>query len=168
MHHLFRLHRALSCLIRKATYIERADAIFATGLLHLTLLFAYTSHTDRRKRFRQLNMLPHTYDYHHFLAPCTKLQFNLHLAQRSYHQHGHFYTIGSTTIGIPHREHNRKAKLKQLQNNTPISTELSVRNCRPIYHHPTLLHILTLDNLLSPPHLRIFLDANMNSIFFPT
>ena len=40
---------------------------FTAGLLHLTLLFAYPAQTHRsqqwRKRFRQLNMLPHTCHY---------------------------------------------------------------------------------------------------------
>ena len=134
MQQLFRLHRALSTLIHRATYIERAHAIFATGLLHLTLLFAYPSNTQRsqqwRKRFRQLHVLPHTYHYHHFLSPNSvyvKLHFNLQPPHRRYHQHGHFY-IGSTATGIPHREYNRRAsKLKQLQHNVPISAELSLR-----------------------------------------
>ena len=36
--------------------------------------------------------------------------------------------------------------------------------------HPTTggHYILTLDSITLPPHLRIFLDANMNSAFFPT
>ena len=36
MQHLFHLHRALSTLIHRSQYIERADALFATGLIHLT------------------------------------------------------------------------------------------------------------------------------------
>ena len=55
-----------------------------------------------------------------------------------YHQHGHFY-IGSTGIGIPHREHNRRAKLKQLQNNIPISAELSLR----YWHSHNYIHHFT-------------------------
>lgn len=69
-----------------------------------------------KERFRHLNVLPRTYHFHHFLAPisvCIKLQVNLHLSQRTYHQHGHFTLNGTTAIGIPHREHNRRAKLKQ-------------------------------------------------------
>ena len=71
---------------------------------------------------------PHTYHYHNFLSPnavYVKLYLNPITPQRCYHQHGHFY-VGSTGIGIPHREHNRRAKLKQLQN-IPISAELSLR-----------------------------------------
>ena len=55
-------------------------------------------------------------------------------------QHGHFY-VGSTAIGIPHREHNRRAKLKQLQNNIPISAELSLRywhSHNNIHHYTTI------------------------------
>ena len=67
MQHLFHLHRALSILIHHTQYIERAEAIFATGLIHITLLFAYPSTTHRsqqwRNRFRQLHILPHTYHY---------------------------------------------------------------------------------------------------------
>ena len=33
--------------------------------------------------------------------------------------------MGSTAIGVAHRERNRRAKLKQLQNDVPISAELS-------------------------------------------
>ena len=70
----------------------------------------------------------------HFLAPNSvyvKLFFNSHDTQRCYHQHGHRY-VGSTAIGIPGREHNRRAKLKQLAKNTPISAKLSLR-----YWHST-------------------------------
>ena len=109
--------------------------IFATGLLHLTLLFAYPSNTQRsqqwRTRFRQLQVTPRTYYYHHFLSPNSvyiKLRFNIQPPHRRYHQHGHFY-IGSTAIGVPHRERNRRAKLKQLpkktfpfQLNSPFAT----------------------------------------------
>ena len=120
-------------LIHRTQYIDRAEAIFATGLIHITLLFAYPSNTRRsqqwRNRLRQLHILPHTYHYHNFLSSNSvyiKLHFNPDQPQRCYHQHGHFY-VGSTAIGIPHREHNRRAKLKQLQNNIPISAELSLR-----------------------------------------
>ena len=120
-------------LIHRTQYIDRAEAIFATGLIHITLLFAYPSNTRRtqqwRNRIRQLHILPHTYHYHNFLSSNSvyiKLHFNPDQPQRCYHQHGHFY-VGSTAIGIPHREHNRRAKLKQLQNNIPISAELSLR-----------------------------------------
>ena len=118
MQQLFHLHRALSTLIHKTQYIERAEAIFDAGLIHITLLFTYPSSTQRsqqwRKRFRQLHILPHTYHYHNFLSSNSvyiKLQFNILEPHRCYHQHGHFY-VGSTAIGIPHREHNRRAKLK--------------------------------------------------------
>ena len=66
------------------------------------------------------------YKENSFNAVYVKLYFNPTTPQRCYHQRGHFY-IGSTGIGIPHREHNRRAKLKQLQNNVPISAELSLR-----------------------------------------
>ena len=86
-------------------YIDRAEAIFATGLIHITLLFAYPSNTHRsqqwRNRFRQLHILPHTYHYHNFLSSNSayiKLHFNPDPPQRCYHQHGHFY-VGSTAIG---------------------------------------------------------------------
>ena len=61
------------------------------------------------------------------------LQFNLHQAPV---QHPTSSPLLPSTrpllywlhsFGIPHREHNRRAKLKQLQNNIPISTELSLR-----------------------------------------
>ena len=148
---LFRLHRALSTPTHRAAYIERADAIFATGLLHLTLLLTYPSNTHRseqwRKRFRQLQILPHTYHYRNFLSSSSvyaKLYFNIQPPHRCYHQHGHFY-IGSTAVGIPHREHNRRAKLKQLQHNVPVSAELSLRywhtrnTIDQLHHHPTFL-----------------------------
>ena len=147
MQHLFHLHRALSILIHYTQYIERAEAIFTTGLIHLTLLFSYPSTAHRsqqwRNRFRQLHILPHTYHYHNFLSHNSvyiKLYFNPTPPHRCYHQHGHFY-IGSTAIGIPHREHNRKAKLKQLQNNIPISAELSLRywhSHNNIHHYTTI------------------------------
>ena len=147
MQHLFHLHRALSILIHHTQYIERAEAIFATGLIHITLLFAYPSTTHRsqqwRNRFRQLHILPHTYHYHNFLSQNSvyvKLYFNPIPPHRCYHQHGHFY-VGSTAIGIPHREHNRRAKLKQLQNNIPISAELSLRywhSHNNIHHYTTI------------------------------
>ena len=148
MQHLFHLHRALlSILIHYTQYSERAEAIFTTGLIHLTLLFSYPSTTHRsqqwRNRFRQLHILPHTYHYHNFLSHNSvyiKLYFNPTPPHRCYHQHGHFY-IGSTAIGIPHREHNRKAKLKQLQNNVPISAELSLRywhSHNNIHHYTTI------------------------------
>ena len=83
MQHLFHLHRTLSTLIHYTQYIERAEAIFTTGLIHLTLLFSYPSTTHRsqqwRNRFRQLHILPHTYHYHNFLSHNSvyiKLYFN--------------------------------------------------------------------------------------------
>ena len=134
-------------LIHRTQYIDRAEAIFATGLIHITLLFAYPSNTRRsqqwRNRLRQLHILPHTYHYHNFLSSNSvyiKLHFNPDQPQRCYHQHGHFY-VGSTAIGIPHREHNRRAKLKQLQNNIPISAELSLRywhSHNNIHHYTTI------------------------------
>ena len=83
------------------------------------------------------------YHYHNFLSSNSvyiKLHFNPDQPQRCYHQHGHFY-VGSTAIGIPHREHNRRAKLKQLQNNIPISAELSLRywhSHNNIHHYTTI------------------------------
>ena len=134
-------------LIHRTQYIDRAEAIFATGLIHITLLFAYPSNTRRsqqwRNRLRQLHILPHTYHYHNFLSSNSvyiKLHFNPDQPQRCYHQHGHFY-VASTAIGIPHREHNRRAKLKQLQNNIPISAELSLRywhSHNNIHHYTTI------------------------------
>ena len=75
---------------------------------------------------------PDHYTYSQFLAPNSvyvKLFFNSHDTQRRYHQRGHFY-VGSTAIGIPGREHNHRAKLKQLAKNIPISAELSLRYWR--------------------------------------
>ena len=70
-------------LIHHTQYIDRAEAIFATGLIHITLLFAYPSNTRRsqqwRNRLRQLHILPHTYHYHNFLSSNSvyiKLHFN--------------------------------------------------------------------------------------------
>ena len=115
------------------------------GLIHLTLLFCYPSSTQRSKQWRQrlqhLHIQPHTYHYHNFLssnAVYVKLYLNPATPHRCYHQHGHFY-IGSTGIGIPHREHNRRAKLKQLQNNIPISAELSLR----YWHSHNYIHHFT-------------------------
>ena len=85
-------------------------------------------------------MLPHTYHFHNFLSSNSvyiKLQFNIQTPHRCYHQHGHFY-IGSA-IGIP--QHNRRAKLKQLQNNIPVSAELSL----PYWHaHNNIHHYTTI------------------------
>ena len=69
----------------------------------------------------------------------VKLYFNSHDTQRCYHQHGHCY-VGSTAIGMPRRQHNRRAKLKQLAKNTPISAELSLRYWHATNHHPVLHH----------------------------
>ena len=70
---LHRLHQALSTLIHYSQYIERAEAIFAVGLIHITLLFCYPSSTQRSQQWRQrlqhLRVLPQTYHYHHFLSP---------------------------------------------------------------------------------------------------
>ena len=102
-----------------------------------------------RNRFRQLHILPHTYHYHNFLSQNSvyiKLYFNPTPPHRCYHQHGHFY-IGSTAIGIPHREHNRRAKLKQLHNNIPVSAELSLRywHCHNSIHHCTTIQLTSHD-----------------------
>ena len=105
---------------------------------------------QRRKHFRQLHILPHTYHYHNFLSSNSvyiKLHFNTIEPQRCYHQHGHFY-VGSTAIGIPHREHNRQAKLKQLQNNIPVSAELSLRywHSHDNIHHFTTIRLSSHEN----------------------
>ena len=53
--------------------------------------------------------------------------------------------MGSTAVGIPRGEHNRRAKLKQLSHDTPISAELSLRYWRStgtITHYSTI-HIST-------------------------
>ena len=69
------------------------------------------------------------------------------MPHRCYHQHGHFY-VGSTAIGIPHREHNRRAKLKQIQNNIPVSAELSLRywHSHDNIHHYTTIQLSSHDN----------------------
>ena len=79
--------------------------------------------------FQQLQLHPDNCTFSQFLAPNSvyiKLFFNSHDTQRCYRQHGHCY-VDSTAIGIPGKEHNRRAKLKQLSKNTPISAELSLR-----------------------------------------
>ena len=102
-------------------------------------------------RFRQLRIHPDHYTFSQFLAPNSvyvKLYFNSHDTQRRYHQHGHCY-VGSTAIGIPGQEHNRRAKLKQLAKNTPISAELSLRywhTTNTITHFSTI-HIATYPDL---------------------
>ena len=79
---------------------------------------------------------------------------NQHPTAHQYHQHGHTY-IGSTSISIPKREYNRHAKLKQLQNNHPISAELSLR----YWHSKQNLHDYSTIYLPFPPrHLRSSMD----------
>ena len=92
-------------------------------------------------------------------AVYAKLLFNQHHSHHQYHQHGHTY-IGSTSIGIPKREYNRHAKLKQLHNNHPISAELSLRywhsqNTLHQYSTIYLSHHDTYDQAWTYEHLRI-------------
>lgn len=95
-----------------ATYIDRAEAIYALGLLHITALYTFPSNTFRSKQWRtrltNLNIHPDTYTFSRFLSPNSvyiKLYFNSRDTQRQYHQHGHCY-VGSTSIDISGREHN--------------------------------------------------------------
>ena len=147
-----------------AKYIERAEAIYAVGLFHLAAKFYFPSTTYRSKqwrtRFLQLRIHPDHYTFSQFLAPNSvyiKLFFNSHDTQRCYRQHGHCY-VGSTAIGIPGREHNRRAKLKQLAKNTPISAELSLR-----YWHAT--NTIT---QFSTIHIAIYPDYDQAWIHEPT
>ena len=175
LQHIRTLHKALSHIHHHAKYVERAEAIYAVGLLHLAAIFYFPSSTHRSKqwraRFLQLQVHPEHYTYSHFLAPNSvyvKLFFNSHDTHRCYDQHGHCY-VGSTAIGIPGRERNRRAKLKQLAKNTPISAGVALHytdtplTLSPSSPPSTLPHTQTMTrpgsmNICTSP------DGNLHSI----
>ena len=52
LHHIRTLHKALAHIQHHASYIDRAEAIYAIGLLHLAALFYFPSSTFRSKQWR--------------------------------------------------------------------------------------------------------------------
>ena len=157
MQHLFHLHRALSLLIHHTQYIERAEAIFVTGLIHITLLFAYPSTTHRsqqwRNRFRQLHILPHTYHYHKTFFP--RIPFTSNCTSTPFHQIVVTTSMATSTSAPPplafHTENTTAAPssshsrtISQSRQNSPYAIGIpatTFTTTPPFSSHPTTLTI---------------------------
>ena len=144
--------RHFPSLTHYSQYIERAEALFAVGLIHITLLFCYPSSTQRSQQWRQrlqhLHIQPHTYHYHNFLssnAVYVKLYFNPTASHNAATTNTATFTsalqalasrTGNTTVG---QNSNNYKTTFQFQRNSPFATGILTTTSITLRTHPTFI-----------------------------
>ena len=107
--------------------------IYTQGLIHLALLFYFGNkdHTTQKwvTWFQQMQVTPTTYKFeaiNHLNAVYIKCPADIPETKKRFHQQQMFY-IGSTKVGLCHREYNRNTQVHRFKQGKAIQVELAIR-----------------------------------------
>ena len=106
---------------------------YTQGLIHLALLFFFGAEDERTQQwiqwFGQLGVTPQLYKYKDVQHPITVyIKSPADVSEQSHYfvQRPMFY-IGSTKVGVCHREYNRHTQLNRYKKGKAIQVELAIR-----------------------------------------
>ena len=106
---------------------------YTQGLIHLALLFFFGAEDERTQqrihKFRQLGVTPQQYKFQdvqqsisvNIKSPADSSEHGRCITQRP------MFYIGSTKVGVCHRENNRHTQLNRYKQGKAIQVELAIR-----------------------------------------
>ena len=151
--HLFKLLQALNFFVYHVPFVDKQIALWAQGLVHLTLIWHHGEHTfsgkELKAKFKNISLHPSKYTFSFFShSNITYVRLPISFPQHQQMQPRHFKVdskhiyIGSTKEGLPKREWNRISKYKQVTQEQLVHVEPAIRywaRNNTFYQHTVLV-----------------------------